>query len=382
MAILFDHAATTPVDPRVLAAMTPWFGHAGNASAGHLVGREARVAVESARACVASFLGVADPTQLVFTASGTEANAAVVLGLLLDPPADPRRRRVVVSGFEHPSVLRAAARLEPHGFVVDRVAPRRTGRVDPQEFAAHLGDDVALASLLLVSNLFGTVQPVAAVAAACREHGIPFLVDAVQAAGKLPLVVDQLAADYLVVGAHKFGGPLGAAAVWVNPRARWSPLLEGGGQEGGRRASTENVPALVGFAAACDLAASELVLRRQRWEAHRDRIEAAATRLGAVVHGADVERVAAIMLLEFPGHNGRELATQLERAGLAVSAGPACSATKPTPIPGLLAAGLSPEEALATVRISLGASTTADDVEVLLAALVSVLGSGQGQPQL
>jgi cysteine desulfurase len=374
MVTLFDHAATTPVDPRVLAAMTPWFGDAGNPSAGHPLGRRARLAVETARADVAAFLGAPEPQQVVFTASGTEANAAVVLGLLLDPPTDPRRRRLVVSGFEHPSVLRAAARLEPHGFVVDRVAPCRNGRIDPEQFAAHLGDDVALASLMLVSNLFGTVQPVAAVGQACREHAIPLLVDAVQAAGKLPLAVEELVADYVVVGAHKFGGPLGAAAVWINPGARWSPLLEGGGQEGGRRASTENVPALVGLAAACGFATSELEERSQRWLSYRSRIETVATSLGAVVHGADAERVAAISLVEFPGRVGRELALELEQAGLAVSAGPACSATKPTPIPGLLAAGLTPNEALSTVRISLGASTTAGDAELLVAALQSVVG--------
>ena len=371
-AVYLDNNATTPLAPGVREAMLPWIGERfGNASSVHSFGQAARNAVEVARDQVAELLG-ARPPEIVFTASGTEASNAVLF--------DTARRsggpaHLAVSAFEHPSVREGAARLEAAGWAVSRLAPGRDGVVPAAAFAAALRPDTRLACLLLANNEVGTLQPVAELAAACRERGVPLLCDAVQAVGKIPVDVDALGVDYLVLGAHKFGGPLGAAALWIRKDSPFEGLLAGGSQERRRRAGTENVAAIVGLGAAATSAAADLANGNRRGvhlAALRDAFEAGlATRLPeATVHCAASPRLPNTSHFDIPGLEGESLLIRLDLAGFAVSTGSACSSGTVEPSKALLAAGFTPAEALSSIRVSFGISNRPQDVDAFLEALV------------
>ena len=361
--VYLDHNATTPLDPRVREAMLPWLGeHWGNPSSIHRFGQGARAAVETAREQVASLLD-ARPAEIVFTASGTEANNLVLTN------AAGRGGHLVISALEHPSIAMTAAHLERLGLAVTRVAPGRDGVVPAARIVAALGDNTRLVCLMLAHNELGTLQPVAEVAARCRERGIPVLCDAVQAVGKIPVAVSALGADYVTVGAHKFHGPLGAAALWVRGGAPCEPLLRGGSQERRRRAGTENVPALVGFGVAAAIAANELEERAQRLRALRDRFETGVRAAGGVVHCADSPRLPNTSHVGFPGIEGEALLIRLDLAGYAVSTGSACSSGTVEPSKSLLASGYTPEEALSSLRVSFGIDNQAAEVDGFLTAL-------------
>lgn len=371
--VYFDHNATTPLDPRVREAMLPWLGsEGGNPSSIHGAGRRAKEAVEAARGHVAALLG-ARPADVVFAASGTEANNAVLAALGRGGPGRDRtahRGRLVISSFEHPSVREMAECLEGEGVEVVRVAPGPDGVVPPDAFLAAVTPGTRLACLMLANNELGTLQPVAEVALGCRERGVPLLSDAVQAVGKVPVDVESLGADYLVLGGHKFHAPLGAAALWIRPGAPFEPYLLGGGQEGGRRAGTSNVPAIVGLGEAARLAAQELPRRTPAFAALRDRFERALSSVpDARVHCADSPRLPQTSHVAFPGVEGEALLLRLDAAGFAVSTGSACSSGRPEPSPTLLAIGLPPEEALASLRISLGITNTEEEIDAFVEAL-------------
>jgi cysteine desulfurase len=223
---------------------------------------------------------------------------------------------------------------------------------------------------MLANNELGTLQPVAEVARACRERGVPLLTDAVQAVGKVPVDAGELGADYLVLGAHKFHGPLGAAAVWVREGAALEPLLAGGGQERGLRAGTENVAALVGLGEAARLAAAELPRRRRELTALRDRLEAGMAEIpGARIHCAGAPRLPQTSHVAFPCVEGEALLHRLDAAGFAVSTGAACKAGRPEPSQALLAMGLAPEESIGSIRVSLGTTNTANEIDAFLEVL-------------
>lgn len=363
--VYLDHNATTPLDPRVREAMLPWLGERwGNPSSAHGAGQAAADAVETAREAVAVLLG-GEPAEIVFTASGTEANNAVIEAVA------GRGGRLVLSAFEHPSVAGAADRLAARGAEVTRVRPGADGVVDPAAVEAALEGRTALVALMLAQNELGTVQPVAAVAAACRRRGVPVLCDAVQAVGKIPVDARALGVDYLSLGGHKFGGPPGAAALWIRGGAPFEPLLVGGGQERRRRAGTVNVPAVVGLGRACELASAELPERGRRLAALRDRFEAGLRRAvpDAIVHGAGAPRVPHTSHVAFPGTLGVDLAIRLDLAGFQVSAGPACGSGSVEPSPAMAALGVPRDEALASLRFSFGAGNEAEQVDRLLAVL-------------
>jgi cysteine desulfurase len=369
--VYLDHNATTPLDPRVAEAMRPWLGERwGNPSSAHAAGQAAREAVEAARERVAGLLG-ADPLEIVLTGSGTEANNAVVLTALR--AAGPGGH-LVVSAFEHPSVLRAAEAWAPaHGVTVTRVAPGPDGVVAVAAVAGALRPETRLVALMLAQSELGTLQPVAEVAELCRSRGIPLLADAVQAIGKVPVAVTELGADYLTLGGHKFHGPQGAAALRIREGAPFEPLLVGGGQERQRRASTVNVAAAVGLGEACRLAAEELAERNRRLAALRDRFESALSSAipDAIVHGAAMVRLPNTSHVAIPGTVGQELMIRLDLAGFRISTGPACSSGSPEPSPAMLAVGAPREEALASIRVSFGIGNTAEEVDAFVAALVA-----------
>lgn len=366
-AVYLDHNASTPLDPRAAEAMLPWLGERhGNPSSLHRFGQAAREAVEAARAQVAALLGAAPP-EVVFTASGTEANNTVLMAVA------SRWRfsgHLAVSAVEHASVRRPVERLEAAGMRVSWVPATADGTVQAEAVAEALAEDTRLVCLMLANNEVGTLQPVARVARACRERGVPVLTDAAQAAGKVPVEVVELGVDYLTVGAHKFHGPLGAGALWAREGAELESLLAGGSQERRRRAGTENVPALVGFGRAAELAREELDERRRRLAALRDRLEDGLASIpGARVHGAGAPRLPNTCHVAFAGLEGESLLIRLDLAGFAVSTGSACSSGVVEPSKTLLAMGVAPEEALASIRVSLGITNTAAEIDAFLAAL-------------
>jgi len=374
--VYLDHNATTPLDPRVREAMLPWLGERfGNPSSIHRVGQAARNAVEEAREHVAALIG-ARPPEVVFTASGTEANDTVVASAV-----ESARRsaagggHLAISAVEHPSVRQAAARAARAGLEVTWVPPGEDGVVPAAAMIGALRPDTLLVCLMLANNEVGTLQPVAAVAAECRARGIPLLCDAVQAVGKVPVDVGSLGLDLLVLGAHKFGGPLGAAALWIRDGVEVESLLVGGSQERRRRAGTENVAAIVGLGAAAALARDEVDGRLRpprplQLAALRDRFEAGLRAVpGAIVHCRTAPRLPNTSHVAFAGVEGEALLIRLDLAGFAVSTGSACSSGTVEPSQTLLAMGLSPAEALSSIRVSFGIANHAAEVDRFLAAL-------------
>lgn len=365
--VYFDHNATTPLDPRVFEAMRPWLsGRHGNPSSVHRFGQAARNAVEEAREKVAALLGAAPP-EIVFTASGTEANNGVFFGLA---ERVGFRGHLVISAFEHPSIREAAAHLERAGMEVSRLAPGLDGLVPAEAVLAALRPDTRLVALMLANNELGTLQPVAEVAAACRERGIPVLTDAVQAVGKVPVDARATGATWLVLGAHKFYGPLGAAAIRVEGGAEYSGLV-GGGQERRRRAGTENVPAIVGLGETAALARAEIAERGRKMAELRDRFEAglAAILPDARVHCQGSPRLPNTSHVAFPGVAGDTLLIRLDLAGYAVSTGSACASGAVEPSKTLLAAGYSAAEALSSLRVSFGLTNRLEEVDRFLEVL-------------
>lgn len=365
--VYLDHNATTPLDPRVLEAMLPWLvSRHGNPSSIHRFGQQAREAVEAARARVAALIG-AQPLEIVFLASGTEANNAVLAGIA-------RRHgyhgHLVISALEHSSIRVTVEALEAAGLEITRVPPGSDGVVPAERMIAALRPDTRLAALMLANNEVGTLQPVPELGAACRAAGVPLLCDAVQAAGKVPVDVSALGADYLTLGAHKFHGPLGAAALWIRKGAPFEPQLLGGGQERRRRAGTENVPALVGFGAIAEIARAELDQRARTLAALRDRFEAGLAAIpDALPHCQGSPRLPHTSHVAFLGLEGESLLIRLDLAGFGVSTGSACSSGVVAPSKTLTAMGLSAHEALASLRISFGLTNTAEEVDSFLAVL-------------
>ncbi|HEX9051924.1 MAG TPA: cysteine desulfurase family protein, partial [Anaeromyxobacter sp.] len=371
--IYLDHAATTPVAPEVAEAMAPFLRASfGNPSSVHGRGGEARAAVEDARRKVAAVLGCT-ARRVVFTGSGSEADNLAVKGAAWARRA--RGRHVVTTALEHAAVLEACRALAAHGFELTVVRPEPDGRVSPERVRAALRDDTILVSVMLVNNEVGTIQPVGEVARAACARGVLVHTDAVQALGKLPLDAEALGVDLLSVSAHKVHGPKGVGALYVRAGVELEPLVHGGGQERGLRSGTENVAAIAGFGKACELVARALAAGEPaRLARLRDRLEAGLRRIapGARRNGT-AERVATTLDLTLPGVRGESLVLAASRRGVEFSAGSACHSGDPEPSRPLLAMGLTPEEAHCSVRLSLGAGQSEEDVDEALARIAEVL---------
>jgi cysteine desulfurase len=346
--------------------MLSWLGtRHGNPSSVHAFGRAAREAVDNAREQVAVLIG-ASPGRIVFTSSGTEANNAVVFGQAMNSS----QGHIVLSAMEHPSIEAAAQRLDSSGWEVTRVLPEGNGCVPAQRVLEVVREETALVCLMLANNELGTIQPVAEVARGCRRVGVPVLCDAVQAAGKIPVDVSELAVDFLTLGAHKFHGPLGAAAVWIREGIDLEPYLVGGGQERRRRAGTENVAAIVGFGMASELAANELAERAQLLASLREGFEAGVSTLTDVtIHGAGADRLPNTSNIAIRNVSAESLMIRLDLEGIAVSAGAACSSGKVEPSATLRAIGLADEEVASTLRVSFGITNSLGEVEEFLEVL-------------
>jgi cysteine desulfurase len=358
-----DHASTSPLRPEAIAAVTAWLGRVGDPGRIHAEGLEARVGVEQAREQVASLLG-ARPRSVVFTSGATESIVTACWG------AAERGRHQVLSAVEHSAVRRAA---EAHGEVTI-VGVDRQGRIDPAALLAAVRDDTALVHIQWGNHEVGTRQPVAAVVAACRERGVLVHVDAAAGAGHDPIGFDELGADLLSVSAHKLGGPTGVGALLVRRGLRLRPLLVGGDQERARRAGLEPVAAIAGFgAAAATLADGALAREAADQRTLTDRVLAAVPQLDGVhVYGDPVDRLPHLVCVGVDGLEPQAVLLGLDRAGIAAHSGSACSSEALEPSPVLEAMGVDAHRSL---RLSVGWSSTPDDVTAALAALPPILAS-------
>lgn len=371
--IYLDHAATTPLDPRVEAAMRPYLRRRfGNPSSIHSFGREGKAALDRARDTTAGLLGCA-ASEIIFTSGGTESNNLALLGVAR--ANRERGRHLIISAFEHHATMEAAALAEEQGFEVSRLPVTPDGFVQPDGLAAALRDDTVLVSVMLVNNEVGTIQQVAQLARIARERGAYFHTDAVQAAGAVPLRVDDLGVDLLSLSAHKFYGPKGVGALYVRQGVRIAPIMRGGEQERELRPGTENVPGIVGFAAALELAVRMMESETARLRALRDRLIAGVleTVPGARLNGAREPRIASNANFAFEGVSGETLLAKLDLLGIAASSGSACAAGSLEPSHVLRAMGLSKPLAQSALRLTLGRATTEAHIERVLEVLPGVI---------
>jgi cysteine desulfurase len=370
MPVYLDHNATTPLDERVLEAMLPYLGrNHGNPSSVHRYGRLTRGAVDRAREQVAALVG-AHPSQVIFTGGGTEANNLALKGLLA--PGEG----LAVSRVEHASVVAPARALARRGHPLTFIEVDGDGRIDEARLAEGLAAGPRLVSLMLANNEVGTIQTLSPLAERVAEAGAWLHSDAVQACGKIMVDFAASGAHLMSVSAHKFGGPQGVGALIADKRLEIEPLIHGGGQERGLRGGTENVAGLVGFGKAAELAKSELAERAAHTGRLRDRLEAGLGALGGVTVfgvGVGAERLPNTAMFAAPGIDGETLLMGLDRLGVALSSGSACSSGSTEPSHVLTAMGVERETALGAVRASVGPATTEAEVDQLLAALRQVL---------
>lgn len=369
--IYFDHSATTPLDPRVLAAMGPFLGGAfGNPSSRHHEGRVAREAVEAARAQVAALIG-AEPAEIIFTASGTEADNLALLGAVR---ASGKPGHVVTSSIEHAAILQTCRFLAESGTKITSLPVDCDGLVGPASLLRALQSNLTLVSIMAANNVVGTLQPIEELAHLTRLHGVLFHTDAVQAAGKIPLDVNRLHVDLLSLSAHKLHGPKGIGALYVRKGVDLSPIIFGGGQELGLRSATENVAGIVGFGAAAAIAREELADEAARLARFRERIatELSRTLPHSYLFGHPVHRLPGHLSFGFRGQEREvgKLLVALDAAGVAVSAGSACRAHhsgEPSGV--LLSMGYDEEPARGLLRLSMGRFNTQQEVDRFLEIL-------------
>jgi cysteine desulfurase len=370
--IYFDHNASTPVRPEVRECMAAALAElSANPSSLHSEGQRARAAIELARERVAGLVN-ARPDEVAFVSGGTEGDHAGLIGLAM--AAEARGRRVAISSLEHHAIHGAAEVLERFGWSVSHLPSGADGAVRASDLDTMPPDTVA-AALMLANNETGVLQPVAELADRAHARGIAVHCDAVQAAGKVPVDVVALGVDVLVISAHKLGGPKGVGAMIVRRGVPWEPLFRGSGHERGRRGGTENLPGIVGFGLAAELARAELAAEPTRLAALRERLERglAAACPELVIHGASRERLPNTVNASFPGGRSDHLLMALDARGVAVSAGAACASGAVEPSPVLSAMGVPRDIAVCALRFSLGRPSTVEEVDAACAAFADAL---------
>jgi len=374
MAIYFDYNATTPLDPAVRAAMMPFLESVwGNPSSVHQIGRAARAALDEARYRLAG-LWKCRPSEVVFTSGGTEANNLAVLGAARRLRGSGRH--LITSPVEHPAVLHAHRQLQRlEGFEVTELPVDASGRVDPQSVRAALRPDTVLVSVMAANNEVGTLQPVAEIGALCRERGVCFHTDAVQALGKQPFEdIHQFQADLVAVCAHKFHGPKGAGALFIRSPLQPESVAVGGGHENERRAGTENLAGIVALVDAFARFVSAPVFDSERLAPWTRRLaETAAAIPGVTVRSPDAGRLANTVAFTVAGADSVTLLAALDLAGVCASGGSACSAGSLEPSHVLRAMGVPEPECNALVRFSLGRETTEAEVDRVISLLPEVI---------
>ncbi len=383
--IYLDNQASTPIDPRVLEAMLPYFTeHFGNPhSESHVYGSNAMAAIDAARADVAKLIG-ADPREIVFTSGATEANNLAIKGAAhfarAHPPASGERDHIVTLTTEHKCVLESCAALEREGFRVTYLGVEPNGLVALDKLEAALTDRTLLVSILAAHNEIGVIQPLTEIGALCRSRGILFHTDAAQAVGKIPLDVEAMKIDLMSISGHKLYGPKGIGAIYVRrrPRVRLEPLIDGGGQERGIRSGTLPTPLCVGFGRACAIARDEMAGEAERVRGLRDRLRASVLRRvpGAQVNGDEAHRLPGNINLSFPGVTAPELIEACKP--IAISTGSACTSATVEPSYVLRALGMSDERANASIRVGIGRFDTVGDIDFAVDALAAAVSRLQG----
>ena len=374
MRIYFDHNATTPVDAAVIEAICRVLSsNFGNASSVHYFGQQAKGVLDEARSSVARLIG-GEPSEIVFTSGGTEADNFALRGVA--EAAEPTGRRHLISaGIEHEAVLNTLKALGRRGWKVTLLPVDATGIVSADALRGAMTDDTALVSIMHANNEVGTVQPIPELAQIARSRGAVFHTDAVQSVGKIPVDVKALGVDLLSLSAHKFYGPKGAGALWIRRGTRVTSILTGGKHERNRRAGTENVPAVAGLGTAAQLAVSKLGAEQTRMAALRDRLEEAVLACvpGTAINGAREPRVPNTTNISFENIEAESLLIALDLEGIAVSTGSACSSGTLEPSHVLRAMGLPTHRTQNSIRISLGSGNTEKEVEYFLDKLPKVV---------
>lgn len=371
--IYFDHNATNPIAPEVLAAMMPYLTEQyGNASSIHAFGQSAREAVEQARTSVATLLG-AKPANVMFTSGGTESINHAILGAVAAAPG--KSRHVITSAIEHVAGLDPCKALVKHGIDLTILPVDRQGLINPGNVRRAIRPDTVLITIMFANNETGTVEPIAEIGAIAREKGIVFHSDAVQAAGKVPIDVEKLGVDLLSVSAHKFSGPKGIGALYIRKGTHLSPLMYGGHSERDRRPGTEDVAAIAGMGRAAKLVQTVFAQESERIRALRDRLEQGLLQRvpNSWVNCAHAPRVPNTSNITFPFIEGEAMVIALDLKGIACSTGAACSSGAVEPSHVLMALGLAPEDARATLRLSLGRQTTDAEIDYALEILPAVI---------
>ncbi len=370
----FDYASTTPVDPEVAAAMMPFLHEKfGNASSPHFLGQEAKKALEDARECLANFIG-AKAEEIIFNSGATESNNHAVIGVARAHKA--KGKHIIVSSIEHHSVLEPVEYLKDHeGYEVTYIKPDGDGCIDPEDIKRAITKKTILIAVMYASNEIGTIQPVAKIGAIAKEHQVPFLVDAVQAVGHVPVDVNGLNAGLLSLSAHKFYGPKGVGALYVRKGTELASLILGGDQERGRRASTQNIAGIVGLARAVEICSQKMAEEIEVQTRLRDRLlsEVPKRIIGVKVNGHLSRRLPNNAHFSFDQVQGESLLMSLDLAGIAASMGSACTSGALEPSHVLRAIGLSDEAAHGVLRVTLGRWTTQEEVEALLQKLPEII---------
>jgi cysteine desulfurase len=359
--IYLDHCATTPVRPEVLKEMLPFLrGGFGNPSSIHAHGRAARGAVETAREKAAALIG-ATPGEILFTSGGTESDNLAIRGIA---EACGRGRHIVTSAIEHPAVLNTCRALERQGFRVTYVPVDPQGLVDPGRVAESLGADTVLVSIMHGNNEIGAIEPIEEIGREARSRGIAFHTDAVQTAGKIPVDVERLNVDLLALSSHKINGPQGIGALYVRRGVKICPMLTGGHQENGLRGGTENVPAIAGFGKACELAAQDIPSRMELMGSLRDLLQRKLLEAcpDLRVNGHPQHRLPHILSVSIGGIPAEDIVKDLDRQGLEISAGSACTAGKVKVSHVMEALRMPPDIAQGTVRFSVGYGSSRKEI--------------------
>ncbi len=361
-----DNNAGAGLAPGVLDAMLPYLQQQqGNPSSSHRFGRYAQAALDKARQQVATLVN-AQPSQVIFTSGGTEANNQAIAGLAERFDSG----KILVSAIEHPAMLEPARRLQRHGFELELIPVDEQGRVNPTTLAEMIDEDTRLVSVMWANNETGVIQDIPALAAMCHEKGVPLITDAVQAAGKLPVDMRAAGVDMLMLSAHKFGGPKGIGALIVSAELDWPGYILGGGQEEDKRSGTENVAAIVGFGAAADYVQSQREHYQQHCRQLRDLLERHLKQIpGVTIFADEAERLPNTCFFALQGFDSDTMLMALDKQGFAVSSGSACGTGRQTPSHVLTAMGIPDPIALGAVRVSVSTENTVEEIEQLAKVL-------------
>lgn len=368
--LYFDHSATTPIHPDVLAIMQSVAqDHFGNPSSVHAAGRKSRAILESARRTIATSIH-AEPNEIVFTGSGTEANNAVLWSM-----ANAEKQHVVTSAVEHPAVLKVLQSLKPFGVTFTALPVDGHGLVDPNELTKAIQSDTGLISIMMVNNEVGTINPMDTLVEVAQSKGIPFHSDTVQALGKTPLSTKEIEADYFSFSAHKLYGPKGVGFLYKRKGSSLNPLIIGGSQESNLRAGTENVAGIAGLAEAVRLAADHLDNRRTHLMELESifKSEMATSNIDVTYNGHPQHHVPGVISASFTGQRSDILLAKLDRKEIAVSSGSACGSGSVKPSPVLEAMGISDHQNISTLRISFGRGNSIQDVYTLVSTLSNII---------